>query len=132
MIKKFLRWYLWVFALVLLLYLLLSVTCIISCDHLTYFTSVITCIPLWDIGECSSYLVSSYECLLILLHVWKIIIFDSRLVVVHLRLWLRLIWDWPDSYLQTYLRYLSGSYLMILQARIHLDNKNELNKMYLI
>ena len=62
-----------------------------SCDYLTYFTSVITCIPSWDISEYSPYLISSYECLSISLHVWRIIIFDSRLVVVHLRPWLGLI-----------------------------------------
>jgi len=129
MLLKFTGMIFVVFALVLLLYLLLSVTCIISWDDLIYFISVITCIPSWDIRECSYKLVSSYEYLSISLHVWRIIIFDSRLVGVHLRLWLGLIWDWPDSYLQTYLRYLSDIYLMIFQTRIHWDNKAGLSKM---
>ena len=79
------------------------------------------CISSWDLGECSSYLVSSYEFLLASLHVWRIIIFDSRLVVVHLRLWLglisRLAW------------FIIVDYLMMFQTRIHLDNKDGLNKM---
>ena len=76
-----------------LLYFTCMSSYIVSYDHLTYFTSAITCISSWDIGECSSYLVSSYECLLISLHVRRIIIFYSRIAVVHLRLWLGLIWD---------------------------------------
>ena len=50
----------------------LYVTCIISCDRLTYFTSVITYISSWDIGECSPYLCSWYEYLSASFHVLDI------------------------------------------------------------
>jgi len=38
---------------------------IISCDHLLYFTSMITCITSWDVSECTLYLYSyrnAYQC----------------------------------------------------------------------
>jgi len=38
-------------------------TCIISCDHLVYFTSMIMCITSWGISERSPYLCSWSECL---------------------------------------------------------------------
>jgi len=39
----------------------LYVICIISCDCLRYFTSLVTCITSWDISECSLYLYSWFE-----------------------------------------------------------------------
>jgi len=68
------RHFMWVFVLMLFLYLLLPVGVyvtirIISCDHVMYFTSMITCITSWDISERSPYLFSCYECLLASFHV---------------------------------------------------------------
>ena len=46
----------------------IHVTCIISCDCLRYFTSMITCITSWGISERSPYLCSWYERFISILH----------------------------------------------------------------
>ena len=96
------RHFMWVFALVpLSLFTVLSsvlyVTCIITCDRLFYFISLITCTSSWNINDCTSYLFGCFEILLSFhvgsCHCWL------RPSIGYPVLWLDLI-CWPTSYLK--------------------------------
>ena len=60
------------------------ITCIISCECLAYFISIVVRIISCDISECSFYLYSLFESLFVSFHVLLFATFDLGLVLIYL------------------------------------------------
>ena len=100
------------------LYLPLSVVftcyCIITCDHLLYFTNLITSITSWDINECSLYLFSWFERLSTSFHVLVFYQCWRRPSIGYLGLWFDLIY-WLAKRVHIWTSDVCGPCILILR-----------------